>query len=215
MGSFLTSWIIFDALAERYDKWYEEHRITAENELRLLTSMLGTDPGKCLEIGVGTGWFASRLRCRYGIDPAYKMLEHASRRGIDVVLGRGERLPFRSSVFDTVLLIVTLCFVDDPLLILEEAVRVLRKEGRLITCIVPRDSVWGKYYTRKSREGHVFYSKAKFYTVRETVSLIRHTGLTPRLIHGTLTYSPFDNPVPEEPRKYRGGEGFVCIMAGQ
>jgi len=211
----LPSWIIFDELADRYDKWYEVHRITAENELRLLTSILGTDPGRCLEIGVGTGWFASRLGCRYGIDPAYKMLEHASRRGIDVVLGRGERLPFRSSAFDTVLLIVTLCFVDDPLVLLKEAKRVLRKEGRLITCIVPRDTAWGKHYTKKGQEGHVFYSKAKFYTVQETISLIRYTGLRPRLIHSTLTYGPADNPVLEEPRKYRGGEGFVCIMAGQ
>lgn len=211
----MTSWMIFDALANRYDKWYEEHRITAENELRLLTSILGTDPGTCLEIGVGTGWFASRLGCRYGIDPAYKMLEHASRRGIDIVLGRGERLPFRSSVFDTVLLIVTLCFVDNPLVLLKEATRVLRKEGRLLACIVPRDSAWGKHYTKKGQEGHVFYSKAKFYTVQETISLIHYTGLRPRLIHGILTYGPADNPVPEEPRKYRGGEGFVCIMAGQ
>ena len=117
------SYRVFDRLYQRYDSWYERHPLTALNELEAAREALRGAPHPCLEIGVGTGWFASRLGCRYGVDPSLGMLRVARSRGVEVALGRGEALPVARGRLGSALLVVTLCFVEDPLLVLVEAPR--------------------------------------------------------------------------------------------
>src|SRR3990170_5852553 len=49
-----------------------------------------------------------------------------------VILGTGENLPFNDLTFDFVFVIVTLCFVENPVSAMKEAGRVLKRGGRLI-----------------------------------------------------------------------------------
>ncbi len=49
------------------------------------------------------------------------MLKLAKERGIQVIQGVGEELPFRDGTFDFVLIVVTFCFVENPVNILREA----------------------------------------------------------------------------------------------
>ncbi len=74
-------------------------------------------------MGVGTGRFAAPLGLRAGVDPAREMLRLAPRE-LDLVEGVGEMLLLRSRAFPCVLLVVTLCFVQDPAAVLREAMRV-------------------------------------------------------------------------------------------
>ncbi len=204
---------VFEELYERYDKWYEEHPILAANELEAVRAVLATigsrrDP--CLEVGVGSGWFASRVGCIGGVDPSLRMLAIARRRGLEAVAGRGEALPIASSTIRVLLLIVTLCFVDDPGVVVKESARALQPGGSLVSCIVPRNSSWGLYYMRMAREGHPFYSVAKFYTVEEIDELARQSGLEVASRAATLSFPPRVTPAPERPHEYTGREGFVC-----
>jgi len=66
------------------------------------------------EIGVGSGRFAAAPGVDVGLDPASAPLLLARSRGIRVIHGVGERLPFRSGAFGAVLIVVTACFADDP-----------------------------------------------------------------------------------------------------
>ncbi|NOZ88447.1 MAG: class I SAM-dependent methyltransferase, partial [Crenarchaeota archaeon] len=161
---------VFDELWSRYDSWYERNRILAENELEAVKA-LGLQ-GRGVEVGVGTGWFASRLGVEFGVDPSLGMLRLARLRGVEAVQGVGERLPLRSGSMDYVLLIVTLCFVDDPLAALREAARVARPGGAVAACIVPRDSSWGRFYQAR-RSSSPFYRVARFYTVDEVEQMMR------------------------------------------
>ncbi len=206
---------VFDVYYERYDLWYAKNRVTALNELKLVSSIVRSTPRPCVEVGVGTGWFASRVGCDYGVDPSLPMLRIAQRRGVNVVGGRGEALPLRSGVFGTVLIVVTICFVDDPLSVLVESRRVLRKGGRLVSCIVPAESEWGRHYAALGREGHPFYSVARFLTMEELNDMLVKAGFQVLRARGILTYGPLDEPRPEEPRDYSGREGFVCVEAGR
>lgn len=202
---------VFDRLWDRYDAWYKRHRVLAENELRAVQA-LGLR-GRGLEVGVGTGWFASRLGAGYGVDPSPGMLRLAHRRGVEAVLGVGEKLPFRSNVFDYVLLVVTLCFVDEPVAVLAEAARVARPGGAVAACIVPRDSPWGRYYMEKRRVSP-FYAAARFYTVEEVEAMMREAGLAVEAYSSVLRFPPHAEPRPEEPEPSPRG-GFVCIKAGR
>ncbi len=124
---------VFKARALDYDSWYVKHPSLYKSEL-LAVARLGCRGG--VEVGVGTGRFAASLGLRAGVDPAREMLKLAPRE-LDLVEGVGEMLPLRGRAFSCALLVVTLCFVQDPAAVLREAMRVAE---RVAACIVPRES---------------------------------------------------------------------------
>ncbi|HDD66675.1 MAG TPA: methyltransferase type 11, partial [Nitrososphaeria archaeon] len=68
---------IFDLKARDYDRWYDRHRITYLNELKLVRSF---GCARALEIGVGTGRFAADTGVVVGVDPSLSMLRMAPSR---------------------------------------------------------------------------------------------------------------------------------------
>ncbi len=165
---------IFDLNVQRYESWFENNSIIFQNEVRLLKSFV--DPNKFgLEIGVGTGRFASLLGTKIGLDISKNMLLLAKKRGIEVVLGRGEEIPFKDESFDYVTIIVTICFVDDPLKVLKEAGRILKENGKLFLAFIEYNSKYGEYY-RKIKEESIFYKVAKFYSRKEIEKFLLDTN---------------------------------------
>ncbi|MEZ0248732.1 MAG: class I SAM-dependent methyltransferase [Thermoproteus sp.] len=196
---------IFDASAEKYDGWYVKHKELYISELKAASSF---DCRGGLEVGVGTGRFAGPLGLRVGVDPSIAMLKLA-RGDLDLVAGVGEMLPFRENAFPCALIVVTLCFADDPRALVREAARVAE---RVVACIVPRDSPWGVKYRREASAGHPFYSRARFYTVAETVGFGEAAGLNLVYISATLKdlderEQPVATPDINEAESY----GFVCV----
>jgi ubiquinone/menaquinone biosynthesis C-methylase UbiE len=205
---------VFETLTGKYDAWYdsEEGRPLYESELRCLMPMVTKSP--ILEIGVGTGRFAMHFPDVVGVDPAGNALEMAEARGVKTVRAYGESLPFEDGTFGTVLIIVTLCFVKNPLEVLKEAKRVLRKGGSIVVGLVPRDSRWGAFYEAKKKQGHPFYKGARFYTLRDMEEMLSKTGLGISRIRSTLLQDPSGPRRVEEPVEgHVPGAGFLCIEA--
>jgi len=173
------SWVPFERLAERYDAWCdgERGRRILEVEVDCVRDLLEEMPRPWLEVGVGTGRFAAALGVDEGIDPSPVALKHAAERGIRTRVGRAEELPFSDAQFGSVLLVVTICFLDDPGMAFKECRRILRRDGYAVVGLVPKDSPWGKVYVRKGAEGHPFYSVARFYSAPEVVALAEQAGL--------------------------------------
>jgi SAM-dependent methyltransferase len=182
----------FDPIAESYDRWYDsaEGRIIFKAELSCLRMLCGSCPGRWLEVGVGTGRFASSLGVGEGIDPSPRMLEIAAKRGIVTYEGRAEALPFPDGTFSGVLLAVALCFIDKAEQALRECHRVLTPNGQLLLGDIPADSSWGRAYTKKGSEGRSIYSRAKFHTFWEMLSLAERAGFALRQAAGTLFWEP-------------------------
>ncbi|MFZ5800992.1 MAG: class I SAM-dependent methyltransferase [Candidatus Omnitrophota bacterium] len=201
---------IFERYAQKYDAWYDKNKFAYLSELEALKKTLPRK-GKGLEIGVGTGRFAGPLGIKIGIDPSRRMLKIAEARGIKVKLGSGEKLPFKRASFDYVAIIITLCFVKDPLKVLKEAKRVLKKSGRLIIGIIDKDSFLGKYYRRKKS---VFYQQAHFFNVKEITALFREAGFKRLSYLQTLFSFPKDIASVEKPLRGFGKGGFVIIKGG-
>jgi len=198
---------IFDRYYQRYDDWYDKHKFAYLSELEAIKRVL-PKKGKGLEIGVGTGRFAAPLGIKYGIDPSKQMREIAKRRGVNVRLGYGEKLPFGNFTFDYVAIIITLCFVKDPCKVLTEARRVLKKNGKIITGIVDKDSFLGKFYEKKR---NIFYSKANFLSVNEVTSLLGNAGFYGFSYYQTLSRVPGKINSIEKPQKGSGKGGFAVI----
>ncbi len=123
-------------------------------------------PGNSLEVGVGSGRFAAALGIGRGVDPSPNMLLLAQSRGIDTVLGCAEKLPFDASHFDTVFMITSLCFAQDPDQALREVQRVLKANGALIVAFIPRNSQLGRKY-QKNKTGDSLYRFANFISFSE------------------------------------------------
>lgn len=201
----------FESRSEEYDRWYVEHSEIVDSEARAVASLRPAGFG--VEVGVGSGIFASRLGVQIGIDPALGMLRKAASRGIACVRAVGEVLPLHDRCFDFALMVATLCFLQDADAALEEVYRVLTSDGVLIVCIIPRDSKWGLHYLKKSLEGHPFYSHAKFYTVAELETLLSRHGFSAVGWASTLSFGPDECPRLEEPSSTSNRRGFTCVKA--
>ncbi len=208
---------VFDALANRYDEWYERPfgRSAFEAEVACLRRILPPFR-QALEVGVGTGRFASALGVELGLDPSRRELLIARTRGIEPVQGVGEALPFRAGSFDLVLMVVTLCFVDDPARVIRETARVLRPGGSLVLGLILKESPWADFYLQKARQGHPIYRLARFYAYPEVTAWLKAAGLTVRQVASTLLEEPQDI-APVRSAETRDGfwalAGFTCIRA--
>lgn len=200
---------IFDLLYHRYDAWYDRYRCAYLSELRAVGKVLPVK-GRGLEIGVGTGRFAAPLGISIGIDPSAKMLAIAKRRGVDARLGYGEELPFKPESFDYAVLIVTLCFAKRPQKVLDDAKRVLKKNGKLIIGIIDQDSFLGKAYQKK---GSIFYKRARFFSVPELTHMLAVKGFDRFIYYQTLSQLPENMRRVESPKKGFGRCGFVVILS--
>ena len=207
----------FDSLAKPYDAWFEEKgKLIFAIEVKALKEALSLLPKPWLEIGVGSGRFAQALGIETGIDPSAKLLKIAKGRVITVFQARGEEQFFNEETFSTVFLIVTLCFVDSPLMVLHEAHRILKPEGKITLGLVLKESPWGKFYQIKKQEGHRFYRHATFYSYQEVQRLLTDSGFTIEKIISTLFQKPGEVKEIEVPRDgFSTYAGFTVIVAGK
>jgi SAM-dependent methyltransferase len=202
----------FEKYPDKYDGWFEKNRWVYEAELRAVKAMIPTG-SHGLEIGVGTGRFAGPLGIKNGVEPSKLMREIAQKKGIRVLEGVAERLPFDDSRFDFVLMVTTVCFIDDIGKALLEVYRVLSEAGILIIGFVDRNSKIGKSYIERRKE-NVFYKEATFFSVDELVECMNQAGFTDlrfnQTIFGTLAKTGKDEPV-----KPGHGKGSFVVICGR
>ncbi|PRD65851.1 class I SAM-dependent methyltransferase [Malikia granosa] len=201
----------YEAHSDRYDAWFERHQAAYIAELLALRPSVPLS-GRGLEIGVGSGRFAAPLGVQVGIDPSRAMLDCARTRGIEVVQGVAEALPFADHSFDHALVVTTLCFVDSPQAMLAQARRVLKPGGALVIGFIDRDSALGQRY-EAYREASVFYRDATFYSAAEVGRLLIEAGFFVRSWAQTLTHGLGDDEQIEAARPGRGQGGFVVVHA--
>ena len=203
----------FEAHSERYEAWFARHEAAYLSELLAVRALLPWS-GRGLEIGVGSGRFAASLGVQVGVDPAPAMLALAAARGIEVVAGTAEHLPFPPASFDYALVVTTLCFVDSPARMLAEAHRVLKPHGSLVIGFIDRDSPLGRDYLAHQAES-VFYREATFYSAGDVERLLGEAGFTIRAWGQTLSRSLAETREIEPLQPGRGRCSFVVVSAGK
>jgi len=205
----------FDALAEKYDGWYDgKGRFAFRTELAALRPLLTGLDKPWLEIGVGTGRFAQALGITHGIDPSEELLKLARARGIEVLWGEGEETAYRAQSFGTVFLLTTWAFLSDRQAVLRECRRILKPGGRVVNAYLDRDGSWGRGYDAKARAGHPLFGKARFATHPEVVAEFEQAGYAVERTVSALFLGPGECDRVEEPREgYVPGASFVTVIA--
>jgi ubiquinone/menaquinone biosynthesis C-methylase UbiE len=160
---------VFEDHAGDYDQWFEKHGDIYTAQVRMFHNAL-PDYGRGLEIGIGSGRFALPLGIRFGIDPSGKLAHMAKNRGIEVVVGEGEHLPYRSGSFDHVLMMTVICFLDDSKTVFIEVNRVLKPKGMLIVGFIEKDGEIQREFLHESTKGR-FLRYAKFMSASEVAGI--------------------------------------------
>ncbi|QED29713.1 methyltransferase domain-containing protein [Microvenator marinus] len=125
---------------DEFAEWYEKERHDGYHAFidRLETNLILPHAAEkdVLEVGCGTGLILQRVaavaRRAVGMDLSAGMLEHAEKRGLEVVKADATDLPFDDESFDLVYSFKVLAHVKDIDKSLAEMARVTRPGGRLI-----------------------------------------------------------------------------------
>lgn len=199
---------IFDQHWKKYDDWYDKHKFAYLSEIEAIKKVFPDKKSNGLEVGVGTGRFASALGISNGIEPSIKMAKLAQNRGINVKIGNGENLPYKDKEFDYVLIAITICFVQEPKKVIFEAKRVLKDKGKIVLAIVDKDSFLGKFYQQK---GSIFYKRATFFSVGEMVKILDDNKFGKFSFYQAIFNLPEKVKTIETPSEGYGKGGFVVI----
>ena len=202
----------FDKNVDRYDSWFDRNRLAYESELEAIKALLSRS-GKGLEIGVGTGLFAAPLGVRFGIDPSMNMVRAAMRRGVEVIVGAGENLPCKEGSFDILLMVTTICFLDDVPRTLKEAYRVLTNGGCIVIGFIDRESLLGRAYETHKKD-NLFYKDATFLSVDEVLPCLKQAGFRDFLFRQTI-FETQAGMKAADPVKPGFGEGSFVVVRGK
>lgn len=200
----------FETSSLAYDEWFDEHSSLYDAEIETIKKILPPFQN-AIEIGVGSGRFAVPLGIMTGVEPSGEMAKIAKSRGVKVIEGVAENLPARNEIFDFALMVTTICFVNDPLLSLQNIYQILKPSGHIIVGFVDKDSILGQQY-EKNRLRSRFYQEAHFFSTDEVIELLKKAGFSEIVCAQTL----FGKDLKHMDTKVKNGYGqgaFVAIRA--
>lgn len=224
-----------DALPAAYSAWRQSTlgRITDALEQDLILELIGQPDGKAvLDVGCGDGILALELSRRsanvVGVDASEDMIAaarmRAKERGADVRfdIARAEALPFEATSFDVVIAVTVLCFVEDAAAALNEMVRVLKPDGRLIVGELGRCNTWAALRRIKGWLGSPVWRAARFRSRGDLLALAEGAGLQDAAVNGVIFYPPFGSAArtmaPIDPwlgRRTTVGAAFLVLSASK
>ena len=171
---------VHSRLADVYDQ--TEPHFRPENQAKVAARLQrlarSTKARRMLDLGCGTGFMlslgADLFDCLDGIDATRSMLDRVDRSSGKITLHEDvvEALPFESNVFDVVTAYSFLDHLEDPLVVLREAHRVLVPSGILYVDLIPNRSFWSRIYEAEQRVVPGTFLDP--IVVREVDELVRH-----------------------------------------
>ncbi|MBA4746569.1 MAG: methyltransferase domain-containing protein [Muricauda sp.] len=204
---------VFDEHVSQYEQWYEDHPEVYQSEILALQEQFLELPQNIrgIEVGLGTGRFSEPLGIKEGIEPSVEMAKKAFDRGVEVMKGKAEHLPYAAMQFDFVLF-VTICYFKNLKKALSEAYRVLKSDGAMIIGFLDRDQSVAKAYMNK-RDRSNFYKTATFHSVDQVEQLLKNVGFRNLVYNQTLFGDLEDIEEVQIPKNGYGTGSFVTVKA--
>jgi SAM-dependent methyltransferase len=201
----------FDKNVNQYEQWFVDHPLAYVSDLHAVRTLL-PPTGIGIEIGVGTGRFAAPLGITKGIEPSEAMAALAKKKGIKVLPGVAENVSCADTEFDFVLMVTTVCFLDDLDLAIREIHRILKPGGSFIVGFIDRESLLGRTY-EKRKDKSVFYRNATFYTTNELVEHLARAGFGDFAFRQTL-FKALEDMDDVDPVREGHGQGSFAVVRG-
>lgn len=202
---------VFEQFALEYDQWFIENSFAYLSETEAIRRFIPNN-GLGIEIGAGTGRFSIPFGIRLGIEPSEEMARFAKTRGISIARAVAEELPFADNTIDYVLMVTTICFLNDLPATFVEIRRVLKPGGRLIIGFIDRESPLGKKY-ELMKESSRFYKGATFYSSSQVMNILSKAGFSDFQICQTIFTDPGNMSSCDPVQEGHGKGGFDVISA--
>jgi ubiquinone/menaquinone biosynthesis C-methylase UbiE len=138
------------------------------------------------------------------------MREVARRKGIDVVAGVAEDLPFPDESQDFVLMVTVICFFDNVPEAFREAYRILKPGGSIVVAFIDRETPTGRVYDEHKHDS-AFYQEATFYSAAEVQGMLEETGFSSLSFVQTIFGDPRELTEPDSYKEGKG-EGVFCVV---
>ncbi|MGA2521303.1 MAG: class I SAM-dependent methyltransferase [Acidimicrobiales bacterium] len=159
---------LFAHLPERYDRLAEWLSFGQNGRWRreMVGHVVTGSPARVLDVATGTAGVALQIRARsdarvVGVDVTEAMVRTGRRtveaagaaHRVQLVVGRGEQLPFPDASFDALSFTYLLRYVEDPAATIRELARVVRPGGVLanLEFLVPRTRFWRAWWWAYTR----------------------------------------------------------------
>lgn len=209
-----------DQAAEEFARWSESydrcilqwmlfgpsHRVLIQR----IQAVAGRRPFRVLDVGCGTGLFASRIKAAlpraevWGVDLVSEMLSRGAPRWlyhageVQPIQGDSERLPFASGSFDFVTCANSFHHYPRQERAVVEMHRVLRPGGRLLIIDGYRDGPWGWFiydFCVACREGDVHHASAARF--RDLMTRAGLQAVAQKVYRGLAPFLLSEGVVPE------------------
>ncbi len=195
----------FDSGAQAYEDWFAQNPQLFQVELAAVRQLLPT-AGQGVEIGVGTGLFASALGINCGVEPSLDMGRLARQKGIRVTQAYAEDMPLADRSFDFALMVTVDCFLQDTAEAFREIYRILKPQGRFIIAFLDKGTPLGQIY-EQNKDEDVNYRFATFHTAAEIDAYLIQAGFT--IGRKRQTVFSFDGQA--QPVRDGHGEGLFAV----
>ena len=204
---------VFDNNVEAYDSWYSLNEKAYLSELEAIKEQMAKLPENIrgIEVGVGTGRFAQPLGIKEGIEPSLEMAKKAIKKGIEIIPGVAEKLPYGDLQFDFVLF-VTICHLEDFKDAVQEAYRVLKPKGSIIIGFLDKKQSIAQQYELK-RQRSTFFKHATYYTVDQVAKILKDRRFKNLEYNQTLFGDLEEIETVQMPKPGYGEGSFVVIKA--
>jgi len=199
----------FDNHLKEYEEWFDGNRFVYLSELEAIKKVIPTS-GRGIEVGIGSGLFAAPLGIKEGCDPSDEMRSKAEKRELTTTKCVAENLPYKSSSVDYVLMVTTICFVDDTNKTFKEISRVLKPGGSVVVAFVDKDSPVGKLYL-KNKEKSLFYKEATFFSTTEILEFMKSAGFKTTQTLQTVFGSMSEIKEIQQPKEGHNEGSFVVV----
>ncbi|MCF8038048.1 MAG: methyltransferase domain-containing protein [Desulfohalobiaceae bacterium] len=206
---------LFDSWPQRYDRWFETPagKLIKRYESRVMLDLLRPGAGELIfDGGCGTGIFTRDvLACQarvVGLDVSLPMLVRASEKcGTSLfwpVAGDLLALPFATGLFDRVVSMTTLEFIENGREAVNELFRVTRRGGSVVVTTLNSLSSWAERRRAKAEQGDPFFERMIFRSPDELNNLAPLDGELRTAIHFSKEEDPALIPDIEEDGRQRG-----------
>jgi len=126
---------IYEKYSKEDENLYKEIEINIPHVLRIKKISQNISGGKILDVGCKRGHlfdFLKRVHY-YGLDISKNRIKYAKKKNLNVVLNDvNDGFPFKKNIFDYIVLAEIIEHIPNPLYLLEESYRVLKKGGKVI-----------------------------------------------------------------------------------
>jgi len=196
----------FDTEVAEYEEWFKKNDKLLDSELEAIKQLIPSSGGG-IEIGIGTGIFASRLGIIDGVEPSGEMAAEAMNKGINVISGVAEKIPLDDGSYQFALMVTVDCFLDDVSKAFSEVRRILVNNGVFIIAFLDKATPLGQLY-EKNKHMHMSYKNANFHSSDEMAELLEDAGF--EILERKQTIYSLENKYQESKDGF--GEGIFAVI---